>query len=481
MANKLKQTVLDFITNDREYPVFAGLSVGCYLLLFYYSNNFDLANSWQQFLFFTCYFVAIPCVVLFLAAKIIARIPKPFSVRQLLFIGMLSFFAFFVLQFLPVQYSYKRLFLICFVAIILLSFKFSNYKIIAVLLLLMSVFAAGNLAQVLYRNFSNDAAWNSQPDGILAAKFATRPNVYYIQTDGYSNASTLEKPPYSYDNSKFNAWLHDNGFIQYKNFRSNYNSTLKSNSSSFNMKHHFSKENVGFRNAADFIINENAALEVFRQNGYKSFFITEKPYLLMNRPEISFDYCNFSLSELPFLGDGWAFTKPITTNIKQQVLRNAGTPNFFFIEKFDPGHIAVSKHYSKGAAVERILYLQKLEQANNWLRDIVGFLDKHDPNAIIIIGADHGGFVGFDHTGQAIARISDQRLLRSVFGAALAVKWNDRRRSKYDVHLRTSVNMFRVLFAFLSDDEKYLKHLQPDISYNEYSHDDPSKIYKAIE
>ena len=99
----------------------------------------------------------------------------------------------------------------------------------------------------------------------------------------------------------------------------------------------------------------------------------------------------------------------------------------------------------------------------------------------MIIGADHGGFVGLTYTGDAFAKIKDPDILHSIFGAKAAIKWNSSQHAEYDAKLKTSVNLFRTLFSFLSADKSYLNELQPDASYNNYDHADFRKIYKAIE
>lgn len=461
--DKIRKNLEAFITNDREYPILAGLSIGLYMLLFYYSNNFEHATSWPQLLFAVGYYVGVPCIALYGTFLIVRSTRFGSYVRQLLFIVALSILSWYVLQHAHLPYSYKKLFVISVVFIVLLSFRFRNYKIIIFILMLMSVFPAFTLSKIVYKNLTNPD-WTVQPDAILAAKFVKKPNVYYIQTDGYANANTLKNAPYNFDNSDFDSWLSESGFTQYATFKSNYSSTLKSNSSCFNMKHHYSNESVMFKNAADFILDENPVVEVFRNNGYKSFFIAEKPYMLMNRPDVRFDYTNFSHTKLPFLRDGWEVTRDITADLKQQIQTNKSSSNFFFIEKFSPGHIAVTKSSSKGIEQERKEYLQRLAETNDWLEEVVGFISENDPNAIIIIGADHGGFVGYEYTLEIFEQPREE-LRSSVFGAALAIKWNGENHRQYDQNLKTSVNLFRTLFAFLSEDQQYLEHLQPDENY----------------
>jgi hypothetical protein len=187
------------------------------------------------------------------------------------------------------------------------------------------------------------------------------------------------------------------------------------------------------------------------------------------------------LKELPYFNDGWSSFKKITDEIENQIVNNKKTRNFFFIEKFSPGHISVYEKGSKGIENERVDYIKNLKSANKWLKEIVSFIEKNDPTSIVIIGADHGGFVGFDYATQAQNRIVDEKLLFSIFGAKLAIKWNDSSRTEYDSKLKTPVNLFRILFSYLSENKLLLDNLQPNTSYNCYDSTDFTKVYMAID
>jgi len=344
----------------------------------------------------------------------------------------------------------------------------------------MSVLPIYKLGKVIYFNFTYTGEWQVQPDAILVTKFKKNPNVYYIQPDGYANETNLKGELYRFDNSEFDGWLKNQKFTLYDDFRSNYPYTLYSNSSCFFMKHHFSNEFSNFNYARDYIVGKNPVLEIFKNNNYKTFFITEIPYLLMNRPSVYFDYCNYKLGELPYFKDGLSCFKEITNEIENQIELNKGTNNFFFIEKFNPGHINPSKIKGSSIEKERLEYLKSLQTANVWLKKTITIIEKNDPNAIIIIGADHAGYVGFEYTSQAQNKITDRKLLNSIFGAKLAIKWNGAQQD-YDSQLKTSVNLFRIVFSYLSEDKLLLNNLQPNTSYNCYDASDFSKVYKAIE
>jgi len=481
MKFNIKEKFNAFLNNSKDYPVLAGFSVGFYAFVFYFSNNFDLVNSWQQTLVFLLNFIVFPTAIVFLIFKIIQKSRFSSFATQSIFIMMLVLLPIYLFGFSNLLVSYKKMGLLVILLLGLIIFKIKNYKYFIVLVFFMAVLPIVKLGKIIYLNYTNSTEWQLQPDVILKTQFKKKPNIYYIQPDGYTNGTNLNGSLYQFDNSEFDGWLKSQNFSLYDDYRSNYSSTLYSNSSCFFMKHHFSNEFSKFNYARDYIVGRNPVLEIFKNNNYKTFFITEIPYLLMNRPSVYFDYCNYKLGELPYFRDGLSCFKEITNEIENQIVLNTETNNFFFIEKFNPGHINPSKLKGSTIENERLEYLKSLQIANVWLKKTITIIEKNDPNAIIIIGADHGGFVGFEYTSQAQNKITDRKLLNSIFGAKLAIKWNGVEHSEYDAQLKTSVNLFRILFSYLSEDKLLLNNLQPDASYNCYDASDFSKVYKAIE
>ena len=481
MKFNIKEKFNFFLNNSKDYPILAGFSVGFYAFVFYFSNNFDLVNSWQQTLVFLLNFIIFPTVLVFGIFKIIQKSKFSSFATQSIFIMMLVLLPIYLFGISNLLASYKKMGLLVILLFCLIIFKIKNYKYFIVLVFLMTVLPIVKLGKIIYLNYMNSTEWKLQPDAILKTQFKKKPNIYYIQPDGYTNETNLKGSLYQFNNSEFDGWLKDQKFSLYDDYRSNYPSTLYSNSSCFFMKHHFSNEFSKFKYARDYIVGRNPVLEIFKNNSYKTFFITEIPYLLMNRPKVYFDYCNYKLEELPYFKDGLSCFKEITNEIENQIVLNKETSNFFFIEKFNPGHINPSKIKGGSIEKERLEYLKSLQIANAWLKKTIKIIEKNDPNAIIIIGADHGGYVGFEYTSQAQNKITDRKLLNSIFGAKLAIKWNGVHHSEYDSQLKSSVNLFRILFSYLSEDKLLLNNLQPDASYNSYDASDFSKVYKAIE
>lgn len=478
MLEKIREKLLAFINSGKDAPLLAGFSVGFYMMLFYYSKNFALANSPEQILFFTGYFILVPVITLYVIYSIMGlQKLQPYR-KNFLFVGMIVFFTFYFLQLN--NYSLPKWIVIAGVALaacIASVWIQKYYKLLIILLFLMSVFNLKPLARVALAVITASDEWKKMPDDIEQVVFKQKPNIYFIQPDGYTNPDNLKNSIHNFDNTVFETYLKEKGFTLYEDFRSNYFSTLLSNSSMFSMKHHYLQKDVDLYKARKIIVTDNPVLRILKRNGYKTTFLSEKPYLVMNRPKMGYDYSNIDYDSVPYFRDGWDVNWNILRELNMQIKKNGTTGNFYFLEKFTPGHINVFKQYSMGVEAEKNKYLQKLEEANVWLREVISSIEEHDPGALIIIAADHGGYAGYGYTLQSLVKTDNEELVASIYGAMLAIKWNDKA-SEYDTNLQSGVNLFRTVFSFLSKEKKYLKFQEDNSSFIRMR--EPEGMYRYI-
>ena len=484
MFNQLKKQFHHFIDNNKKYPLLLAIASGLPPMLHYYNRNFWQVNSLNQLTYFIILFIGLPIIVMLLANyvfKWLKRISK-FHTTALLclnvfFFGQLTLFS-------TIGLGKKRALLICFLAVII-SFLFKKYyKKIVVFQLLLALILFIDFMPHLFDSIFYSDAWMKLEDDIESVKFKKKPNIYLIQPDGYANFSELKKENYNFDNTEFETFLTNSGFKLYQNFRSNYYSTLSSNASLFSMKHHYYNNPKKYSNelakSREIIAGENPVISIFKKNNYKTFLMLQFPYLILNRPRIEYDYCNISFDEIPYISNGFNLSKEITEEIGDVISDNGLSSNFFFIEQITPGHIPNTLKRSQGKEEERIKYHAALGRANNWLKKIISIITKKDNEAIIIIAADHGGSVGLTHLGQNESKnISDTQVL-STFTAALAIKWPKNHIPAYDDKLKSTVNIFRILFAYLSENEKYLQALESNESYTIIKKGDAFGAYQRI-
>ncbi|MEZ4818163.1 MAG: sulfatase-like hydrolase/transferase [Flavobacteriaceae bacterium] len=462
-----------------------GIATGLYPLLFYYSNNFSLINSWKHVAFFLALFISFPIILMvmlhFLAPKI--RFVKA-HYQGLLTFSNLFLFSLFILICLYASIPFYFL-IISIVIGVVGGYFFKNHLFkIVVFQLLLAFVGLFYFVPRVHQQLTYSEDWKILTDNIERVTFTKAPNIYYIQTDGYVNFSEIGKGYYQYDNGNIKRYLENKGFnIQY-NIRSNYTATLESNMAIFALKHHYYNFGYNFSemtNARETIVTDNVVLRVLKNNGYKTHFLAEWPYLISNLPKMGYDYCNFEYSSISLISEGFGEKKEIFKSLQEVFDSTATKPNFYFMEILDPGHVTSRKSESLGKVKEKEQYFEKLERCNTKLVKIIDFLTIKDPEALIVILADHGGYVGYEYMLENRHKTDDRDLWYSAFSSQLAIKWPDGKQPEEAAYFKTSINLFRILFSYLSNNSQYLQNLQEDASFTIIEKGAPKGIYKVID
>jgi hypothetical protein len=474
----------NFLKSERGFPVIFALAAGLYPILFYFSNNFALVNSWEHVGYFVFFFLVVPILVFVLTHHLL-KFSFFYKWRKyaLPFLNILVFlFLMGICHYGGIQ---KKISLAFFpVAAIIAYFFYKHAKKIVVFQFLLALIGVVTLLNAVKNKPNYSKAWLEQPDDIAEVIFVKKPNVYFIQPDGYPNFSELKKGNYQQSNPDFENLLLGYNFKNYQNFRSNYASTLASNSSIFMMKHHYYNNGTSQSEslyAREVIISKNTVLDVFKSNGYKTNLITESPYIQLNKPRLGYDESNYKRHEIPYISTGFDNRKKVVPALKKSLEENSPQPEFYFIEFFNPGHIMNSKSRSEGAEREKEKWLESLKVANQTLADLIELIKEKDPEGLIIILSDHGGYVGLDYSEAMYIKTQDRDAIYSIFSSILSIYWPNNEAPVYNDKLKTSVNVFRVLFSYLSEDEKYLEHLQDDGSYILLFEGAPRGSYKYID
>ncbi|WP_026452725.1 sulfatase-like hydrolase/transferase [Aequorivita capsosiphonis] len=450
---------------ESSNPLLTGLICGFYPLVFYFSNNFSAINSWEHLGFFLLFFIGIPLVVFTLASlcfkysEILSKY-KP----HILFVLIIMTVATLMSQAMYLTIK-KKLLLGLLIISVLAAWKLhAHFKKLLVIILLMSILPTLDCIVKIIEH-EQKMEWAQLPDAIENVKFKETPNIYLIQPDGYVGKDMMESDLYHFNNP-FYDWLEKNNFKVYENFRSNYPASLTSNSSMFAMKQHrFGKvlfPSIDMPNARDIIAGDNAAIQILRNNGYKNFFIVQDEYFQQNRPKSTYDYYNLNLDEIPYFSNDNNVKKVVFDDLKAAMdTSKISGPRFYFVEKLLPHHI----HFSASKEEERDTYIEKIKEVNTWLETTVNYISEKDPDAIVIILADHGGWVGLGSYGEMFST-KDPNQIHSIYSTLAAIKWNGHLKEGMDDNLKSNVNVFRILFSILSENPEYLKYLEEDSSYN---------------
>ncbi|MEZ4875074.1 MAG: hypothetical protein R2793_06420 [Flavobacteriaceae bacterium] len=459
--------IWDVFTIDGISSLRLGLICGIYPFLFYVSNNFYATNSWKYWLVFFLFFIGIPMLLFSITVPLLKNVRKLSPYRNHILFVLIVLVVIFFTSYASSLLIKKKLLVISLVILVLLSFKLSDrYKKLLPLILIVSILPLAKLGYKMYDQY-RDKPWLHLPDDIESANFEQTPNIYMIQPDGYVSQRLMESNTYQYKDSLY-GWLKANDFTLYEDFRSNYPASLNSNASLFAMRHHYFGSALlpalEMPYARETISGDNPVVRIFKKNGYFTLFIAEDEYFQQNRCPQFYDYTNTDLSEIPYFGGGGDLKRDVLADVKDAFKLEVKKPKFFFIEKCLPHHV----HFEmKGDRIEaeRLDYLSKIEEVNLWLKETIGFITDHDPNAVILVLADHGGWVGMRNYKEMFST-RDAAKIESIYGTLCAVKWNGLENKGYDEKMRTHVNIFRVLFSVLSKNEGYLDYLETDDSYN---------------
>lgn len=449
-------------------PIILGVYTGLYPLLFYVSNNFYAVNSWSHFVYFTGFFIGIPVLLfsfIYYLSQNISFIRRYYL--QILFACILLCLVFF-LSFAATLLIKKKLLAIAFIGSILLATKLGHtYKKIIILLLLLTVLPFLKLSIKIIDLYRADIVLNSSAS-LTPITFKNKPNVYLIQPDGYASKAVMEDTVYNYKNNFFN-WLESQKFTLYPDFRSNYPASLPSNASMFLMRQHkffnMTFPDLEMPRAREIISGKNPVITTFKNNGYKTYMIVQDDYFQQNKCNQGYDYTNIAINDISFFSNGSQNKANVYTDLEEFLEIPENHPKFFFIEKLLPHHVHFSGSKKGRVARERKEYLSKIETVNSWLQKTITLITKKDPQAIIIVLADHGGWVGLESYSQMF-QTKNKTLLKSVFGNLAAIKWNGHLKNNEDKNLTSNVNVFTVLFSVLSEDNTHLKAKEDDASYN---------------
>lgn len=161
------------------------------------------------------------------------------------------------------------------------------------------------------------------------------------------------------------------------------------------------------------------------------------------------------------------FTEADRQARKHELIREPATRRFVIDHYSQPGH---SQNSGQCLPNETELWIQRYLAALKQLEADLVTLQKHDPQAIVILIGDHGpALTGDCYVLQnwALEDITPD-LIWDRIGTLVAIHWPDSARAaKYDQNLQLNQDIFAIVLAYLADDPTPLK-LLPDRTFTGY-------------
>ena len=199
MENKKKsQKSENILSNIQNSPVTVAVAAGLYPLLFYYSRNFTMIDSWAHLGYFVMIFLVLPSLFFFVFHWVLGKKNTSFGRYLLPFLNLFVFF--FFLKMILFVGALNNI-ITSAVLVISVFGAYFLYKYFAkwiILQFILAIIGVISLVPILINNLNYSDDWMKQPDGILDVSFKHKPNIYYIQPDGYVNFSELERGYYNY-------------------------------------------------------------------------------------------------------------------------------------------------------------------------------------------------------------------------------------------------------------------------------------------
>ena len=485
--------------------------VGFYPAIFFISNNWFFVGALQSVLLL----IAVPLSA-FVALTILhfilsrTRLSRDTQSGLLIIVAVLLLTSFMKVTLDELQKTFPAvdirlaIFLVVslvIVALLVLSRRLAGLHLNLVrfgnvFLMFLSAAALANLAFSLVANFDKFSAETAHVTAAGAAKqdsaiyrqvkFRSTPDIYLIVPDSYPSNPILQRF-FGTDNREFTHRLESAGFTVYDDYFSSYPYSMESMHSMLAMQHNYFANSIGNDsiNLREIIGgNGNAVVNILRQNGYRSIYLHDSDYLVHNHCRIT--ACLPQWSELKALKDNakefFDLRLPIPDSdyavndaMRAQIASTDAGSKTFVYKHFMDAHSNVKsykKRYRRLLPKFRREYPARIDKVNDIILEEVEQILARDPAALIIVVGDHGTWAGADRSRSGL-KADETRDKLDVF---LAIRWGQDYDGRYDDRIRTSVNLFRFIFAYLGQDEKILTTLKEDDGYVKYK----GKVWKVV-
>jgi len=450
------------------------------------------------------------------------KIEYYFKKLHLLFLLLLGSAVIFVLLESSIFINPKVIYIFAVINILLgiLIWK-TGYRYLNLLLIIMTVISI--LEFVISYNKKNIksnyvlSSLNKEVDDSIA--FKKTPNIYLIHLESYHSPKATQLL-YGFDNKEFVDELNKLGFYTADEFYSNYSSTLTSVGALFLQQHHYYKVATGREDAVgirDMVGGRiyNPTLNILKNNNYGIIYLHKDVYNFMGNDYLDYFYPPNVIHDslLIFQSKKIDWLRGKIFNIAKPEVRNSGSYDkdeftkilwdtiekrtkedrsyFFYIKDAVTSHTPSNKTYTWQNSEDgwKDKYKKTVLRENKKVIYMVSKINDIDPEAIVILYGDHGAMLyrgiwsNFGNKidiNEAIYQrrgITGEHLANDMFGAFFAIKYPD---GNTDVYKKqTLVNVFRILFSQLSENNTLLENMPANESYI-YGTKLGNKLYRVV-
>jgi hypothetical protein len=472
-----------------------------------WSNN-GHAYSWID-LGFSLAVLLLLAVVGFCFSFILFRLiyveKSPSLLRSKIFIAILSalsitIFAFFFDIPLRDQLAiYRTKIIISAFLIICLLLLFGKQKIVNIFLIVFIVLSIGKF----FITHAIDAHESYIDDNYREVLFKKTPNIYLFWFESFHDFATLRNV-YGVNTKTIEDFFIKNNFIVYEKTYSQGPATLISMTTTYAMRNDlrkFFKPNMDVAMFLREIIagnRFNRVLRVFKSNGYRTVSVFRTKYYFLQKGELLDEsdidmpvYYPGNLNPLYELNNSIAkrvkkyvlphFSGKYSGDLEERVAQvlkyslEQGKP-FFFSFKGGAGH-SPSYNYTwknRDEWVHSRRYKQLMARGIAEAFKIIDNIIAADPASVIILLGDHGalrlrgiwaedGISDFASMENFLIAngLTVEDLASDIFGITMAVRMPEGAVDISQGHVMSPMNLFRFIFAELSEDKTLLEEMPP--------------------
>lgn len=316
-------------------------------------------------------------------------------------------------------------------------------------------------------------------------------NVYIIVSDGYPRQDYIKKY-LGYDNSNFLDFLRSKGFYVVEKSTSNYPITFLSLHSFLTSSYPYNEDSPSYNRWKSYkaLGGLNPAAEAFLEEGYNYIHVGSGAWEGSNcqNPRgrsyhksktlplnLSYEVFTLFLNKTPFAGKFEFLADSVVTisdieeflekeiNKKEKIFLFAHTlpPHAPFIFDAECKKKSCDSMVSLGATQSsRKEFLENLICTNKQIMSFVDFLERNDPNAIVVFLSDHGS--DFSVNWKSFPEEWTQEAINERFSNFLAIKAPTEYQKKYLYPSLSLVNVLNFVFSCLNSSKPEYKE---DFSY----------------
>ena len=405
--------------------------------------------------------------------------------------------------FFPALYSIIFLTMIVLFWLSIFYFLFQKKKEVLLIYLLVLTFPLYKTINALVANLNYTSKIQSSDDEIDPKWiFKKKQNVYFLLFDSYTSPKGLEllgdeySAPEKVNISSFLEELSRRGFHVYDSFYTNVQPTRYAMLSYFDMRLKYEDKHIYDLSLEDrykIILEEGLVYKIFKKNNYKinipinQFDPSLESEFLFTYPATKNYTKYFELFDKVVLDHkyGLMFNDPskiqVLTDMQKSLefvkSQNQDAHHFTYLHHLEPIHTPTHSRGSCNEEVEFLEYMNRVHNTNKNILILIDAIKTVEPSAIVILASDHGPYI-FNTCLENSLNTKEEVIERQH--AFLAIYLGESEGSSNHLkfkmdEIKSSVNLFRYIFAYMTENEEILENKSPDDAFYLETEDGPIK------